>query len=370
MNILIIDNSNGFTGAFKCALNEAVLLSDVHRFTFVIPEGSTNSSLLKEKGFTVYEFPLKEISRSLKAVAQYPFYLIGNMFRLKKVIAGEQIGLVQVNDFYNLLGAGLKMFSIKVKLITYVRFLPSSLPGSLRNLWTSMAHRSRDGVIAVSDAVLRQLPGNDKTIRIYDAVSLDEKIKQHTIQEGITFLYLANFTRGKGQEHALAAFKKLYDTNKEVRLKYVGGFLGLEKNKLFRQELEDEVKKSHLESAVSFHEFDENIERLIKESYALLNFSEAESFSMTCLEASYYGTPVIATKCGGPEEIIVDGETGILVEKRDVAGMAAAMQKLVDDKSLRERYSDAGKQFVRNRFSRDIFKEQMLAVISNIAHKK
>lgn len=158
MNILIIDNSNGFTGAFKCALTEALLLSDHHHFIFLIPSISTNIQLLHQQGFTVYTLPLKEISRSFKNTFQYPFYLLSNISKLKSIIKKEHIDAVQVNDFYNLLGAGLIMTGSNIKLLTYVRFLPSSLPSLLRSFWAKAAQRYSDKVIAVSDAVYQQLP--------------------------------------------------------------------------------------------------------------------------------------------------------------------------------------------------------------------
>lgn len=368
MNILIIDNSNGFTGAFKCALNEALLLSDHHRFVFLVPPGSSNIPLLKEKGFSVYTLPLKEISKSFQAVSIYPFYLTGNLIRLKKIVAKERIEVVQVNDFYNLLGVGLKLAGVKIKLLTYVRFLPSSLPGALRRIWTKAAQRYSDKVVAVSDAVLQQLPSHPDTIRIYDPAILEEKLPpSDSSYEEIRFLYLANFTRGKGQEHALAAFRKLYETHKNIRLKYIGGFLGLEKNRWFKEELQQEVEQLHLNDAVSFHEFDTDVEQLLKGSDVLLNFSEAESFSMTCLEASYYGIPVIATKCGGPEEIIIQNETGILVEKKNIEAMTSAMLQLADNKALRTQLGNAARNYVREKFSKQRFLQQFQQLLSSLS---
>lgn len=368
MNILIIDNSPGFTGAFKCALNEALLLSDVHQVSFLIPSHSTNKGLLEEKGFKVYVLPLKELSKSFSSVAKYPFYLLANISRLKQIVRKEKITLVQVNDFYNLLGAGLKMIGSKVKLITYVRFLPSSLPSPLRNIWTKTAQKYSDAVVTVSDAVLKELPANDNTIRIYDSVKLEEKLPYHEYADEVkTFLYLANFTRGKGQEHALQAFEKAYQKNKNLRLKFVGGYLGLEKNKMFRDELEAIAHQSRLNEVVHFHDFEKDTERLIKSSFALLNFSEAESFSMTCLEASYYGTPVIATRCGGPEEIIAEAETGLLVAKKNIDEMTKAMLSLAEDNHLRNRYSSAGREYVRGKFSQKQFLEQFQKMLARFS---
>jgi len=368
VNILIIDNSNAFTGAFKCALNEASLLADVHHFVFVVPVKSKNTALIQKKGFTVYELPLHELSKSFKSISQYPFYLLGNMARLRKIVAREKIETVQVNDFYNLLGAGLKRIDKKLKLITYVRFLPSSLPATLRKMWTNAAQKNSDYVIAVSDAVLQQLPPQSNTIRIYDAVMPEENEEIKENEDGICrFLFLANFTRGKGQEYALEAFINACQKNKKIRLHYVGGDLELEKNRNFRRELEQAVKQAGLSDVVTFNGFSSDTERLIKTHEVLLNFSDAESFSMTCLEASFYGKPVIATRCGGPEEIIVNEVSGLLVDKKDIRGMEDAMLQFATDANKRRAYGMSGRKIVREKFSAEGFRKKFSGILNTLS---
>jgi glycosyltransferase involved in cell wall biosynthesis len=72
---------------------------------------------------------------------------------------------------------------------------------------------------------------------------------------------------------------------------------------------------------------------------------------MTCLEAAYYGTALIATRSGGPEEIIKDKETGLLVPVADVNAMTQAILTLSNNELLRAQYAAAGKVYVREKFS-------------------
>ena len=71
--------------------------------------------------------------------------------------------------------------------------------------------------------------------------------------------------------------------------------------------------------------------------------------------AAFYGTPLIATRCGGPEEIIADNKTGILVANKDVNEMANAILKLAANTELRNYYALAGKKYVRDKFSTEQF---------------
>lgn len=62
---------------------------------------------------------------------------------------------------------------------------------------------------------------------------------------------------------------------------------------------------------------------------------EAEGFGIVFLEAAAAGVPVVAGRSGGSHEAVVDGETGFVVEPRDVPGVAAALDGLLRDPARR-----------------------------------
>lgn len=365
MNILIIDNSLAFTGAFKCALSEAMLLSDKHKFTFVVHPNSRVKANLEANNIPYHTVKLQEIRKS-PSILFYPFVLLLNTYKVSRIIKQENIDVVQMNDFYNLIGAFLKIFGYKGKLITYVRFVPSAMPAPFRKLWTYFAQQYSHRVIAVSDTVLKELPINKNTIRLYDPANLQEQITTEKLAaDSIQLLYLSNYIRGKGQDYALEAFIKAYQHNKQLRLKYTGGDMGLEKNKEFKQTLIDKVKEHGLEEVVNFADFNSNVEAEIKAADVLLNFSNSESLSMTCLEAAYYGTAVIATKCGGPEEVIIDKETGLLVPVADIDAMMNAILTLANNAAIRKQYAEAGRTYVRNKFGKEHFIKEFEAILAS-----
>jgi glycosyltransferase involved in cell wall biosynthesis len=65
------------------------------------------------------------------------------------------------------------------------------------------------------------------------------------------------------------------------------------------------------------------------------------------------GLPVVATRGGALPEIVVEGETGFLVERGDVQGLRAAISELLANPSLRQRMGAAGRQRVRELFTWD-----------------
>ena len=83
--------------------------------------------------------------------------------------------------------------------------------------------------------------------------------------------------------------------------------------------------------------------------YALT--SRSEGFPLSLLEAMAAGLPVVATRCGGPEQILDDGVTGILVENGSRDAIANAIARLRKNDSERRRLGEAARVAVIERFT-------------------
>jgi phosphatidyl-myo-inositol dimannoside synthase len=80
---------------------------------------------------------------------------------------------------------------------------------------------------------------------------------------------------------------------------------------------------------------------------------EAEGFGIVFLEAAACGVPAVAGRSGGAHEAVVDGETGLVVEPRDVAAVRASLQRLLADDELRARLGAAARARAATVFSYD-----------------
>jgi glycosyltransferase involved in cell wall biosynthesis len=67
-----------------------------------------------------------------------------------------------------------------------------------------------------------------------------------------------------------------------------------------------------------------------------------------------HARPVVASAVGGLAEAIEDGESGLLVSPGDVAGLRAALQRLLADAGLRARLGSTARERVRERYSREV----------------
>ena len=69
------------------------------------------------------------------------------------------------------------------------------------------------------------------------------------------------------------------------------------------------------------------------------------------LEAMRAGVPVVATDVVGTRDCVTDGDTGLLVTAGDAGALADATDRLLRDPELRDRFAEAGRRAVRERFS-------------------
>jgi glycosyltransferase involved in cell wall biosynthesis len=79
--------------------------------------------------------------------------------------------------------------------------------------------------------------------------------------------------------------------------------------------------------------------------------SRREGFGVACLEAMAHGRPVVATNVGGLRDLVVEGETGLVVPPGDPPALRTALAQLLADPDLRSALGAAGRRRARERFS-------------------
>jgi starch synthase len=96
-----------------------------------------------------------------------------------------------------------------------------------------------------------------------------------------------------------------------------------------------------------------------------------EPFGLINLEAMACGTPVVASRVGGIPEVVVDGETGWLVEPGDPAALARALRNALADPDRARRMGEAGRRRVEAQFSWDRIATRTLDVYRDaIEHQR
>jgi glycosyltransferase involved in cell wall biosynthesis len=123
-----------------------------------------------------------------------------------------------------------------------------------------------------------------------------------------------------------------------------------------RLPLESLVRELKLSEQVEFMGECENVPELLGSSGFYVSSSLSEGISLTILEAMAVGLPVIATNVGGNPEIVVESETGMLVEVGNPERLANAMVLMCQRKSSWETMGQKGRKRVT-----DFFDVRMMA---------
>jgi glycosyltransferase involved in cell wall biosynthesis len=110
--------------------------------------------------------------------------------------------------------------------------------------------------------------------------------------------------------------------------------------------------RARVPTALGFVPHDE-LNRLYARAAVVACPSRREGFGVACLEAMAHARPVVATDVGGLRDLVVDGETGLVVAPCDQGALRAALERLLADSDLRRRLGVAGRERARERFSWD-----------------
>lgn len=95
-------------------------------------------------------------------------------------------------------------------------------------------------------------------------------------------------------------------------------------------------------------------EKLLNAAYCVVFPSEYESFGLVPLEAFVHGKPVIASRAGAIPEVVIDDQCGLLFEPGDAASLAHCVSRLLEDRELYDRLSEAATKQIRVFSSRNV----------------
>ncbi|MCL7421338.1 MAG: glycosyltransferase [Methylobacter sp.] len=117
-----------------------------------------------------------------------------------------------------------------------------------------------------------------------------------------------------------------------------------------REHLQQMAMTLGIGSAVLFLEERDDIARIMPAMNLLAVSSRSEAFPNTVIKAMAAGIPVVATRCGGISESVLDGKTGLLVDVNAAEAMTLAMDKLLQNPELAAQYGRAGRERAANLF--------------------
>lgn len=160
------------------------------------------------------------------------------------------------------------------------------------------------------------------------------KPKKIESKDKFTFINIGYLDTNKNQARLIKAFTNAFKDNGNVHLLILG-------NGAEYENLQNEVKINSMGNQITLYGFAtrDEVLKALQSSDAFVLSSDYETFGVVLIEAMSCGLPVIATKCGGPESIIIDKKLGVLTNKtvEDLAnGMKHVYETTYNSTEIRE----------------------------------
>jgi len=299
----------------------------------------------------------KYFSLGINGRSSYPLAV----WRLSRLLKREKVDILHTHLFDAGLIAAMTRQIWRKPVYVYMRHHTSVVRMLGTKLHVAadkwMAERA-DRLVTVSNAAreyMKLTDGIKKKIDVvylgfdFDKIAPDPAARERTRREfsfdenDFVIGYVANFAPGKGHLQLVDAFADISKEIPEARLLFVGS------GRL--PQVDEAVEKHSLREKITFAGWREDVVACLNAMDLFVQPSLSEAFSQVLIEAMGVGLPAIATKVGGASEVVVHGESGILIEPGSTDSITREVLGLFDQADRRKQIAVAGQRSVRENFN-------------------
>lgn len=298
---------------------------------------------------------------------------------IRRWLAETRPALVHINSFWAPELAVAPAVQSGVPVVYHCRDLYDTLDRA-----RAEAFRACDTLIVITQCVeerVKALAPDVRTHLVYNDVDLeslqaaepDSELRTQLGWERSPVIGIASrISPDKGQLDFIRAAALIAGSYPDARFLVAGSPL-FTHDKAYQTLLQDEINRLGLQSKVHFTGFRDSVAPLYKTMDICVLASLSEPFGLVVTEAMACRTPVVATRSGGPQEIITDGRDGLLVNTGHPEEIARACLTLLESIDLRKTLAEAGALTVKERFWKQEARHISLLyddLIARAAHQK
>jgi len=231
--------------------------------------------------------------------------------------------------------------------------------------------RFADKIIPVSENLKTRLhlgkKANEKTTVVANAADFADLVPQCSSnniyddlsKDDILIGIIGRLSPEKGHRYFIDAFKIVSAKHNNIKAIFVGE--GQERESLTRKILEEK-----LGDKIILAGYQDDVSKFYKICDIVCLPSLSEGMPNAALEAMMFALPVVAFSVGGIPEVVINGETGYLVEPQNSAALASTLDKLLCDQQQRETLGLAGKQRVETKFNPVLRAEKVVNIYKSL----
>lgn len=277
---------------------------------------------------------------------------MGSFFKLRAFIKDNKIDVINCHSGHAMALCILLRLTTSVKLVCFKH----NAIMAKKDSYHQWQRKHTDAFVCVSNLVYDlQTKGltseeKQKFHLIYNGIDVDKYSKVFNTgrkKDGCYIGYAGRLAKDKGIDVLLKAFKKIVVKYPEIKLLLAGS-----DEKGYKAILEQRICDFELDNRVVFlGQIQDMPSFYAKLRIFVLPSVVKEAFGLTICEAMYSGVPVITTDSGAQREIISNDEEGCIVPKENVAALAEALDKLLQNDKLACNIGETGRKRVEENFT-------------------
>lgn len=304
-----------------------------------------------------------------------PSNFLRSSLALAREFRHRRIDLVHCSDLLAAYHAGLAGRLARVPIICHVRCDYSGI--SRRD---QLILRTVNQFVFVSRNTMDTFPyrgGARRGSVLYDGIEMDTSSVPSTAPgdvraefglppESIVIGMVARLAPIKDYRTLIAAASRVIARFPSAHFLIVGDTTGADTYRRHFAEVQDMLRAAEIDSHFVFTGFRDDVTRLVGAMDIVTLVTHSEGLPLVLLEAMAQEKPVVATAVGGIPEIVSDGETGLLHEHEDAAGLADSFLSLVGNPARRRQLGAAARAYVETNFRNERFAGELTKLYADL----
>ncbi|MCP9199898.1 glycosyltransferase [Gramella sp. GC03-9] len=258
-------------------------------------------------------------------------YMIAARFMVKK----KPILYRNISTISEWLDSDIKLTLYK-KIFSKVDHVTSVGSESIQDLITTLEYPEEQTSVIRRGIPNKKIEGSKFYDKIRKELGLDKDAK--------IVMHVGNFSPEKNHILLLEIFEDLKKDHPEIKLVCVGDGVTF-------KNIQEEIHNRNLKDAVYLLGFRKDIPELLSASDCIVLSSLVEGVPGVILEAAVQGKPSVASNVGGVKEVLIDGETGFIIDNFDKRDFSEKLARICMDPQLRQQLGENARHLVIDQFN-------------------
>jgi len=257
----------------------------------------------------------------------------------------------------------LKLFNNKIVFHLHGKGIKENIKSNAIKRYLYLWVFNNTHVICLSQRLTNDIEDVFKSIPfiVPNGIQLQPEIKENQLQHNGSvpqIIYLSNYLRNKGVLILIDVLRKLKDQGYVFNARLIGAQIDL-KIEFLQNLINDKNLSGCIQITGPLYGNDKTTELQNADIFVFPTFYMNEAFPLVILEAMQFSLPVVSTFEGGIPDIVVDGETGFLVEVQNTEMLVEKIASLLKNKDLRMEMGKKGYERFINNFTLNHFENNI-----------